>query len=215
MNYKTKSISKDKFLAMNESKFISDYKAPTYMSTFLNNVNGYAQATRKETVGALATVVFPEYLEQTDSPSPTDWKKYYLDNYQENYENATKKLLAKFEAVKEAVNSLSEQEIVAWLEDLMFYKTFNGLYVQDAILNDIAKSMGTTYKKSSSSDEGKGIDGYINNIAYSIKSETYKDTTRQAIETINARMVYYYYKYEPNSTTKIKSVEYYIEEADK
>ena len=82
MSYKTKSISKDKFLAMNESKFISDYKAPTYMSTFLNNVNGYAQATRKETVGALATVVFPEYLEQTDSPSPTDWKKYYLDNYQ-------------------------------------------------------------------------------------------------------------------------------------
>ena len=215
MNHKTKSISKDKFLAANESKFISDYQAPTYMSTFLNNVNGYAQATRKETVGALATVVFPEYLEQTDSPSPTDWKKYYLDNYQENYENATKKLLAKFEEVKKAVNSLSEEEILAWLADLMFYKTFNGLYVQDAILSDIAKDLGTTYKKSSSLDEGKGIDGYINGIAYSIKPETYKDTTRQSIETIDARMVYYYYVYESNSTTKIKSVEYYIEEANK
>ena len=130
---KIKSISKSTFTAVNESLHSTDYVAPTYISTFLNNVNGYAHSTRKETVGDLATIIFPEYLAQASNPSPADWKDYYLHNYQEKYDAAIIKLLSKFEEVKRAVNNVTEQEIKAWLEDFMFYKTFNGLYVQDAI----------------------------------------------------------------------------------
>ena len=44
---KIKSISKSTFTAVNESLYSTDYVAPTYISTFLNNVNGYAHSTRK------------------------------------------------------------------------------------------------------------------------------------------------------------------------
>ena len=212
---KIKSISKSTFTAVNESLHSTDYVAPTYISTFLNNVNGYAHSTRKETVGDLATIIFPKYLAQASNPSPADWKDYYLHNYQEKYDAAIIKLLSKFEEVKRAVNNVTEQEIKAWLEDFMFYKTFNGLYVQDAILADIAKEKECNYTRSTSEEEGRGIDGYIDGIAYSIKSETYKDSIKQNIETINATMVYYRYKYENGSRTKIEKVEYYIEEDEK
>ena len=212
---KIKSISKSTFTAVNESLYSTDYVAPTYISTFLNNVNGYAHSTRKETVGDLATIIFPEYLAQASNPSPADWKDYYLHNYQEKYDAAIIKLLSKFEEVKRAVNYVTEQEIKAWLEDFMFYKTFNGLYVQDAILADIAKEKECQYTRSTSEEEGRGIDGYIDGIAYSIKSETYKDSIKQNIESINATMVYYRYKYENSSKTKIEKVEYYIEEDEK
>lgn len=200
---------------MNESLHTTDYVAPKYISTFLNSVNGYAHSTRKETVGDLATIIFPEYLAQSNAPSPSDWKEYYLNNYQEKYDNAIIKLLLKFNEVKKAVNTVTEQEIKAWLDDLIFYKTFNGLYVQDAILSDIAKEKGCTYSRSASKEEGRGIDGYIDGIAYSIKSETYKDSITQSIETIDAKMVYYRYKYENSSNTKIEKVEYYIVEDEK
>lgn len=212
---KIKSISKGTFIAVNKSLYSTDYVAPTYISTFLNNVNGYAHSTRKETVGDIATIIFPDYLDQANNPSPADWKDYYLDNYQEKYDAAIIKLLSKFEDVKRAVNNVTEQDIKAWLEDFMFYKTFNGLYVQDAILADIAKENECGYTRSTSEEEGRGIDGYIDGIAYSIKAETYKNSIKQNIETINATMVYYRYKYENNSKTKIEKVEYYIEEDEK
>jgi hypothetical protein len=86
---KIKSISVNSFTAMNE----------------------YAHSTRKATVGDLSTLIFPEYLAQSNDPSPSDWKEYYLNNCQEKYYTAIGKLLSKFEDVKKAVNSITEQEI--------------------------------------------------------------------------------------------------------
>jgi len=212
MSNKLKCISKSTFITINESFHSTDYEAPTYISTFLNNVNGYAHSTRKEVVGDLATIIFPEYLEQASNPSPSDWRKYYLNNYQEKYDTAITKLLSKFEDVKKAVNCVTEQEIRAWLDDLMFYKTFNGLYVQDAILADIAKEKGLSYLSATSEEEGCGIDGYVDGVAYSIKPETYKATNKQNVEVISAKMVYYRYRYNNSSNTKIEKVEYYIDE---
>lgn len=212
MNNNVHSISKSRFKSLNESSHTTNYTAPKYISTFLNNVNGYAHSTRKETVGDLATDVFPEYLSKTDHPSPDGWKSFYLNNYTTNYNTARKKLKSKFEDVKKAINNLTDSQIEDWLDDLLFYKTFNGLYVQQAILKDIADHMGASYTPPSSEEEGQGIDGFINGAAYSIKPETYKDTLAKEKEKINAKMVYYKYIYESNSKTKINKVEYYIEE---
>lgn len=96
----------------------------------------------------------------------------------------------------------------------MFYKTSNGLYVQNAILTDIAKEKSCKYLQSTSKEKGHGIDGYIDGIAYSIKYETYKDSIMQGIETIDAIMVYNRYKYENSSNTKIEKVEYYFAEVE-
>ena len=99
-----------------------------------------------------------------------------------------------------------------WYDDLLFNKTFSGLYVEDAILKDIASKKGKTYKKSSSGEESRGIDGYIDDVPYSVKAESYKDSAAKNTETINATMVYY--RYTEDANKKNTGVEYYIEDEE-
>lgn len=61
-----------------------------------------------------------------------------------------------------------------WVEDLVIVKTFNGLYVQKAILRKIAEMNGMNYRMATPEEESKGIDGYVGVIPYSIKPDTYK-----------------------------------------
>ena len=77
-----------------------------------------------------------------------------------------------------------------WVEDLVIYKTFNGLYVQKAILASLAKKKNTTYRLATPNEEAKGIDGYVGNTPYSIKPETYKTMGRLS-ESIDVKMIYY------------------------
>ena len=90
----------------------------------------------------------------------------------------------------------------------MFNKTFAGLYAQDEILKDIATTQKATYRKPTALEEGQGVDGYINDVPYSVKPESYKDSAAKNNETISARMVYY------SENKKDKNIEYYIEEDD-
>jgi len=77
-----------------------------------------------------------------------------------------------------------------WVEDLVINKTFNGLYVQKAILASLAKKKGTTYRLATSEEESKGIDGYVGDVPYSIKPDTYKTMGRLS-EAIDVKMIYY------------------------
>ena len=88
----------------------------------------------------------------------------------------------------------------------MFNKTFSGLYAQDEILKDIAAQKNATYRKPNAVEEGQGIDGYIDDVPYSVKSETYKDSAAKNNEVIKAKMVYY------SENQNDKSIDYYIEE---
>ena len=73
---------------------------------------------------------------------------------------------------------------------LVIFKTFNGLYVQKAILASLAEKQCTTYRLATPSEEAVGIDGYVGNIAYSVKPDTYKTMGRLS-ETIDVKMIYY------------------------
>lgn len=73
---------------------------------------------------------------------------------------------------------------------LVIVKTFNGLYVQKAILRKIAEIKGRNYRLATPEEESQGIDGYVGIIPYSIKPDTYKTMGRLS-ETINVKMVYY------------------------
>ena len=77
-----------------------------------------------------------------------------------------------------------------WVEDLVIYKTFNGLYVQKAILASLAERKETTYRLATPEEESVGIDGYVRDVPYSIKPDTYKTMNRLS-ETINVKMIYY------------------------
>lgn len=77
-----------------------------------------------------------------------------------------------------------------WVHDLVINKTFNGLYVQKAILASLAERKNETYRLACPSEESVGIDGFVGETPYSIKPDTYK-TMKRLSETINVKMIYY------------------------
>ncbi len=206
MSKNIKKISKDKIKESNNAEYKTPYKPKKYHSAFLNTVNRDAHSSRPETVGKLATEIFPNYVENAIEPNPENWKKYYQDNHSEQYDSGLEKLKKQFELEKQAINSITEQDLVDYYDDLMFTKTFSGLYAQEEILKDIAANKNATYRKPNAIEEGQGIDGYIDDVPYSVKSETYKDSAAKNNETIKAKMVYYC------ENKKDKSIDYYIEE---
>ena len=206
MSKNIKKISKDKIKESNNAEYKTPYKPKKYHSAFLNTVNRDAHSSRPETVGKLATEIFPNYVENSIEPNPENWKKYYQDNHSEQYDSGLEKLKKQFELEKQAINSITEQDLVDYYDDLMFTKTFSGLYAQEEILKDIAANKNATYRKPNAIEEGQGIDGYIDDVPYSVKSETYKDSAAKNNETIKAKMVYYC------ENKKDKSIDYYIEE---
>mgnify|MGYP003316648029 CR=1 FL=1 len=75
-----KKLSKDKIKQSNNIEYSNKYKPKRYHSAFLNTVNKDAHSTRPETVGKLATEIFPDYVDTAINPSPENWKKHYQDN---------------------------------------------------------------------------------------------------------------------------------------
>lgn len=198
-------IEKSKAKSINAAENPSTYAPATYVSTLINIVNEWAWATRPVTVGELATEIFPEFISNKKTHTSEEWENYYLANYKEKYDLALQKLKTKFESVKTTVNTISDDDLQAWLDDFLFTKTFNGLYYQEAILQDIAQRAGKELVPASSQEESLGIDGYIDGKPYSVKPESYKQTQSSRHEKINATMVYY-------KDIDKKSFEYEIEE---
>lgn len=64
------------------------------------------------------------------------------------------------------------------------------MYVQKAILASLAEKRGTTYRLATPEEESIGIDGYVGEIPYSVKPDTYKTMGRLS-ETIDVKMIYY------------------------
>ena len=77
-----------------------------------------------------------------------------------------------------------------WVEDLLIYKTFNGLYFQKVILAFLAEKENTSYRLANPQEESQGIDGYVGNTPYSVKPFSYKTMGRLS-EVIDVKMIYY------------------------
>jgi len=162
---------------------------PKYTSQLINWANQNAQGTRPKVVGQLSEL-FPEYEEGCEAVSIENWREWYLKHHPNAIENATDKIFAQVENLKEAIKLIDKEMVHKWVDDLVISKTYNGLYVQEAILSKLAEKSGENYRLSTPEEESQGIDGYVGNTAYSIKPETYK-TMGRLPETINVKMVYY------------------------
>lgn len=162
---------------------------PKYTSQLINWANQNAQGTRPKVVGQLSEL-FPEYLKNNTNISIDTWKTWYLERYPNSIEDATNKIFTQVENLKEAIKLIDKNMVQSWVEDLVITKTFNGLYVQKAILAKIAKEKNCDFRLATPQEESLGIDGYVGEIPYSIKPDTYKTMNRLS-ETINVKMVYY------------------------
>ena len=184
-------IDKNAAKSQNKAKSKSAYAPKPYVSPILNKINEWARATRPETVGKIASVLFPEYISTKGKHSSAGWKEYYLREHATEYWAAFYKLKRKFEEVKKSINEVSDKDIQEWLDNILFEKTFEGLYWQEVILRDVAARLDEEFVPSTAEDESVGIDGYIGGKAYSGKPSSYQRSQASQHEKIDATMIYY------------------------
>ncbi len=165
------------------------YDFPKYTSQLINWANQNAQGTRPNVVGQLSDL-FPQFCCETSTISIDNWQNWYLQSHPQAINDATNRIYAQMENLKEAIKLVDREMIQKWVEDLVITKTYNGLYVQKAILSKIADMKNQTYRLARPEEESLGIDGFIGNTPYSVKPDTYKTMGRLS-ETINVKMIYY------------------------
>lgn len=170
----------------NESK---SFSFPKYTSQLINWANQNAQGTRPVVVGQMSEL-FPEFMNSGMEITIENWRKWYTEKYPEAFENATDKIYAQVQNLKNAIPLIDREMVEKWVQDLVINKTFNGMYVQKAILASLAEKRGTTYRLATPEEESIGIDGYVGEIPYSVKPDTYKTMGRLS-ETIDVKMIYY------------------------
>lgn len=183
MNYTLKNESIE---AYNES---TAYSFPKYTSQLINWANQNAQGTRPVVVGQMSDL-FPEFMASGKGITIDSWRKWYTERYPDAFEKATDKIYAQIQNLKNAILLIDREMVEKWVEDLVIYKTFNGLYVQKAILASLAEKKGTTYRLATPDEESAGIDGFVGTTPYSVKPDTYKTMGRLS-EVIDGKMIYY------------------------
>ena len=183
MKYRMKNESISRY---NES---TTFTFPKYTSQLINWANQNAQGTRPVVVGQMSQL-FPEFMASGDETTIPNWRNWYVARYPDSVETATDKIYGQVQNLREAISLIDREMVKHWVEDLVIAKTFNGMYVQKAILASLAERRGTTYRLATPEEESAGIDGYVGNVPYSVKPDTYKSMGRLS-ETIPVKMIYY------------------------
>ena len=171
MNYTLKNENIESY---NESE---SYTFPKYTSQLINWANQNAQGTRPVVVGQMSEL-FPEFMSSDSEMTIDGWRAWYIERYPDAFEKATDKIYAQVQNLRNAIPLIDRDMVKHWVEDLVIHKTFNGLYVQKAILASLAERTGDTYRLATPEEESKGIDGFVGSIPYSIKPDTYKTMGR-------------------------------------
>ena len=183
MNYK---INNEAIAVYNESE---EHAFPKYTSQLIKWANQNAQGTRPAVVGQMSEL-FPEFVASGEEISIENWRKWYTQRYPDAVRTATDKIYGQVQNLRDAIPQIDKEMVMRWVEDLVINKTFNGMFVQKAILASIANKLQTTYRLATPEEESKGIDGYVGDKAYSVKPDSYKTMGRLS-EEIDVKMIYY------------------------
>jgi len=162
---------------------------PKYTSQIMNLANQNAQGTRPKNVGQLSDL-FPEYENQTNDPSISEWKTWYSLKYPEAINAATEKVYNQVLQLNKAIILIDKSMVHSWVEDLIISKTFNGLYLQKAILTKMAEIEKKQFRLSTPEEEAQGIDGYLDDEPVSIKPDIYQHMNALS-EVISVKMIVY------------------------
>ena len=180
------TLKNDLIEGFNKSK---PFSFPKYTSQLINWANQNAQGTRPVVVGQMSEL-FPEFVASGEKITVENWRRWYTEKYPDAIEKATEKIYAQVQNLRNAFPLIDREMVSKWVEDLVIYKTYNGLYIQEAILASLAEREGKPYRLAAPEEESIGIDGYVGDTPYSIKPDTYKTMGRLS-ETVDVKMIYY------------------------
>ena len=163
---------------------------PKYATQIINLANQNAGATRPKAVGQLSEL-FPEYLASTSDASLKGWREWYVQRCPDAAEAAVEKIWSQIENLKASMEKIDKPMVKTWVEDLIYNKTFNGLYYQKAILQKIGELEHKPYRLATPEEEAMNIDGYIGDAAYQIKPDTYEAKKHETHKEIPCQVIKY------------------------
>jgi hypothetical protein len=161
------------------------YNYLKYVTQILNLANQNAQGTRARIVGQMS-----DLIQQFPGVNLEDWEKWYLEGHPTAIKDATDKVWEMVKLFQESIQKIDRDIVHQWVEELVIIKTFAGLKFQEAILKAVASKYGLNYRLATPTEESKGIDGVIGEVAVSIKPITYK-TKLGLNEVINVPIIFY------------------------
>ncbi|MDD6196533.1 MjaI family restriction endonuclease [[Clostridium] aminophilum] len=163
---------------------------PKYSTQIMNLANQNAGGTRPRVVGQLSEL-FPEFQASGLPSTIESWEKWYSEKYPNAIDTATDRVYEQICNLRNVLPIIDKKMVHRWVKDLVINKTFYGLSFQQIILASYAKRVGAyAYRIADPNDESKGIDGYVNDIPFSVKPITYKEMNRLP-EQIPYKMIYY------------------------
>ena len=158
---------------------------PKYTTQLMNLANQNAGGTRPKIVGQMS-----ELIVASAATSLAEWVVYYEEKHPTAVADASDKVEAMIENLREAMTQIDRTMIETWIEDLLLTKTFYGFSVQGVVLTELARRAGRKLTRATPEDEAKGIDGYLGGQAVSVKPHDYK--AKQALpEQIDCPKVIY------------------------
>ena len=164
---------------------VPDYEFPKYTTQLMNLANQNSQATRPRNVGQMS-----DLIQECPGKSFEEWAEWYRERYPDAIDNATDKIILMIESFKDASVKIDRSMVKLWVEDLIFGKTFTGIKFQEAILKRLSEEKGCDYRLAEPHEESQGIDGFVGDVAYSIKPNTY-NTLPNLPESIEVKIIYY------------------------
>lgn len=158
---------------------------PKYVYPLLNLSNQFAQGTRPKVVGKMSELI-------QDFPGKTldEWTEWYRKNHPDAIQIATDKIKDNLVKLKNAMNAITDDMIEDWVTDLIIVKTYLGLRVQEAVLNEISSIINQDYRLAEPDEESKGIDGYIGDTPVSIKPKSDIPTDRLQVVSEGVLILY-------------------------
>lgn len=160
-----------------------------YIGSVINLGNSFSQATRPKHVGQMSDLI-QSFRDSYYEQSVDGWESYYNDMIgSDKIEIASKKIYEYVQRIKANLEHLTEDDVYDWTRDLIINKTFDGLLIQLTVLE--LASDGKPWRLSTSSEESRGIDGFIDGVPKSIKPYSYKKTIQSGKETIPYDIIYY------------------------
>lgn len=173
-------------------------KFPKYHSGLLNTANKYSQATRPNKVGSM-NVLYRDYEEETKDVGLKSWEEYVSLHSQYDAHSAAEATFKKIQEIKEALEQITLEEVMAYQKDLVVAGTFIGMSTQQMVIKQVANNLNLPYEMSNTEDESKGIDAYIGDKSYSVKPSSYFQNQASYCEQIQADFMIVYEKQNDNS----------------
>ena len=131
-----------------------------------------------------------ELIDECPARDFDGWRDWYLDRYPRAIDEAVERVSSMLDRLRDAMDGIDCETVRRWVTELVIEKTYVGLRVERAILEEAAQVLNKTLSSSSPEDESQGIDGYLDGRPVSVKPTTYK-AKPMLPETIAADMIYY------------------------